>query len=172
MFIELPNTIEGLVRVADLSDDYYNYDERTYAMIGERTGKIFRIGDEVSVRVVNVNKEERAIDFEIVGMKSNKPRRSGGKGPVNLGGGSGGGRGRGGRGRGSSDRNGDSSRSGRSRGRRGDSSSPRNEEKESGRGGKSSRNKRDDRFNPTKSKSKSKKNKPFYEKVAKGNKKR
>ncbi|MEH7401550.1 ribonuclease R [Gottfriedia acidiceleris] len=177
MFIELPNTIEGLVRVADLSDDYYNYDERTYAMIGERTGKIFRIGDEVSVRVVNVNKEERAIDFEIVGMKSNKPRRSGGRGPVNLGGGSGSGRGRGGRGRGSSsDRNGDSSRSGRSRGRRGDSSrgdsSPRNDERDSTRGGKSSRNKRDDRFNPTKSKSKSKKNKPFYEKVAKGNKKR
>lgn len=175
MFIELPNTIEGLVRVADLSDDYYNYDERSYAMIGERTGKIFRIGDEVSVRVANVNKEERAIDFEIVGMKSNKPRRSGGRGPENLGGGPSGGRGRG-RGRGPSDRNTDSSRNGRSRGgRRGDNptvTSTPNEEKDNGRKGKSSRNKRDDRFNPTKSKSKSKKNKPFYDKVAKGNKKK
>ena len=39
------------------------------AMIGERTGNVFRIGDEITIRVVNVNKEERAIDFEIVGMK-------------------------------------------------------------------------------------------------------
>ena len=40
-----------------------------YAMIGERTGNVFRIGDEITVRVVNVNKDERSIDFEIVGMK-------------------------------------------------------------------------------------------------------
>jgi len=170
MFIELPNTIEGLVRVADLSDDYYNYDERHYAMVGERTGKIFRIGDEVSIRVANVNKEERAIDFEIVGMKSNKPRRSGGRGPVNRdGGGGSGGRGRG-RGRGPTDRNTDRNRGGSSRGRRGgDSTTTSSEERDSGRNGKP-RNKRDDRFNPTKSKSKKKK--PFYDKVAKGNKKR
>ncbi|GGE81405.1 ribonuclease R [Priestia taiwanensis] len=74
MFVELPNTIEGLVHVSYLTDDYYRYDERQYAMIGERTGNVFRIGDEIKIRVVNVNKDERAIDFEIVGMKGS-PRR-------------------------------------------------------------------------------------------------
>ncbi|WP_462411366.1 ribonuclease R [Neobacillus sp. Marseille-QA0830] len=74
MFVELQNTIEGLVHVSYMTDDYYRFDERHYAMIGERTGKVFRIGDEITVRVINVNKEERSIDFEIVGMKGT-PRR-------------------------------------------------------------------------------------------------
>ncbi|MDP4171759.1 MAG: ribonuclease R, partial [Bacillota bacterium] len=53
-------------------------DERHFAMIGERTGNVFRIGDEITVRVVKVNKDERAIDFEIVGMKgTRRPERSG-----------------------------------------------------------------------------------------------
>jgi ribonuclease R len=72
MFVELPNTIEGLVHVSYMTDDYYRYDERHYAMIGERTGNVYRIGDEITVRVVNVNKEERSIDFEIVGMKGTR----------------------------------------------------------------------------------------------------
>ena len=74
MFVELPNTIEGLVHVSYMTDDYYRYDERHYAMIGERTGNVFRIGDEITVRVIKVNKDERSIDFEIVGMKGT-PRR-------------------------------------------------------------------------------------------------
>ncbi|WP_129732067.1 ribonuclease R [Ectobacillus funiculus] len=74
MFVELPNTIEGLIHVSYLTDDYYRYDEQHYAMIGERTGKVFRIGDEVTIRVVKVNKDERSIDFEVVGMKGS-PRR-------------------------------------------------------------------------------------------------
>jgi ribonuclease R len=72
LFVELPNTIEGLVHVSYLTDDYYRYDERHYAMIGERTGKVYRIGDEITVRVINVNKDERIVDFEIVGMKGNR----------------------------------------------------------------------------------------------------
>ncbi|MBS4174022.1 ribonuclease R [Bacillus sp. FJAT-49736] len=75
MFVELPNTIEGLVHVSYMTDDYYRYDERQYAMIGERTANVFRIGDEITVRVINVNKDEHDIDFEIVGMKNNRPRR-------------------------------------------------------------------------------------------------
>jgi ribonuclease R len=74
MFVELPNTIEGLVHVSYMTDDYYRYEERQLAMIGERTGNVFRIGDEITVRVINVNKDERSIDFEIVGMKGT-PRR-------------------------------------------------------------------------------------------------
>lgn len=74
LFVELPNTIEGLVHVSYLTDDYYHYDENQYAMIGERTGNVFRIGDEIEVRVVNVNVDERIIDFEVVGMKPRKER--------------------------------------------------------------------------------------------------
>ncbi len=74
LFVELPNTIEGLVHVSYLTDDYYRFEERHYAMIGERTGNVFRIGDEITVRCVNVNIEERVVDFEIVGMKPRKER--------------------------------------------------------------------------------------------------
>ncbi|WP_077619439.1 ribonuclease R [Bacillus sinesaloumensis] len=76
MFVELPNTIEGLVHVSYLTDDYYRYDERSYAMIGERTGNVFRIGDEITVRVINVNKDERSVDFEVVGMKGSRQKLS------------------------------------------------------------------------------------------------
>ncbi|MDM5330361.1 ribonuclease R [Neobacillus sp. CF12] len=76
MFVELPNTIEGLVHVSYLTDDYYRFDERHFAMIGERTGNVFRIGDEITVRVVKVNKDERSIDFEVVGMKGTRRERT------------------------------------------------------------------------------------------------
>lgn len=75
LFVELPNTIEGLVHVSYLTDDYYRFDEKFMAMIGERTGNVFRIGDEISIRVVNVNVDERSIDFEIVGMKGTPRKR-------------------------------------------------------------------------------------------------
>ncbi|WP_368503345.1 ribonuclease R [Alkalihalophilus sp. As8PL] len=74
LFVELENTIEGLVHVSYLTDDYYHYDEKQYAMIGERTAQVFRIGDEIEVRVVNVNVDEASIDFEVVGMKPRQPR--------------------------------------------------------------------------------------------------
>ena len=74
LFVELPNTIEGLVHVSYMTDDYYRYDERHLAMIGERTGNVYRIGDEITIRVINVNKDERSIDFEIVGMKGTRRR--------------------------------------------------------------------------------------------------
>ncbi|KIL50006.1 ribonuclease R [Jeotgalibacillus soli] len=99
MFVELPNTIEGLVHVSYMTDDYYRFDERHMAMIGERTANVFRIGDEITVRVVNVNKDERAIDFEIVGMKGS-PRERRDTAKVIQGGG----RGRSGRGNDASDK--------------------------------------------------------------------
>ncbi|MBA4496183.1 ribonuclease R [Paenactinomyces guangxiensis] len=66
IFVELPNTIEGLVHLSYLTDDYYHYDEGSYSLIGERTGHIFRIGDPVRIRVSGVNLEERKIDFELL----------------------------------------------------------------------------------------------------------
>ena len=44
MFIELPNTIEGMVHISNMTDDYYQFDERQMALIGERQAKVFRIG--------------------------------------------------------------------------------------------------------------------------------
>lgn len=83
MFIELPNTIEGMVHVSEMTDDYYHFDERQMAMIGERQAKVFRIGDPVTIKVVNVDVDERMIDFQIVGMplpkKERSPRPSRGK---------------------------------------------------------------------------------------------
>lgn len=71
-FVELENTIDGLVHVTDLSDDFYFFDERNLQYIGQRTGKKFRMSDPVKVRVSSASKKEKAIDFEIVGIKSNK----------------------------------------------------------------------------------------------------
>ena len=75
LFVKLPNTIEGLVHVSYMVDDYYHYDERHFAMIGERTGNVYRIGDEITVRLIKVDKDEHDIDFEIVGMKKKAPRK-------------------------------------------------------------------------------------------------
>jgi len=69
MFVELDNTVEGLIRLSDLSDDYYHFHELHMALIGERTSRVFRIGDEVRIRVARVNMEEYTIDFEMVDMK-------------------------------------------------------------------------------------------------------
>lgn len=68
MFIELPNTIEGMVHISNMTDDYYQFDERQMALIGERQAKVFRIGDQVTVKVTHVDVDERMIDFQIVGM--------------------------------------------------------------------------------------------------------
>lgn len=74
MFVELPNTIEGLVHVSYMTDDHYQYQERHMALIGDRTGTVYRIGDPVEVEVLSVNLEERLIDFKVVGMPERQPR--------------------------------------------------------------------------------------------------
>ncbi len=66
IFVELPNTVEGLIHVSFLTDDYYHYDEGSYSLIGERTGRIMRIGDKVRIKVSGVNIEERKVDFELL----------------------------------------------------------------------------------------------------------
>ena len=69
MFVELENTVEGLIRLSDLTDDYYHFHELHMALIGERTSRVFRIGDEVRIRVARVNMDEYTIEFEMVDMK-------------------------------------------------------------------------------------------------------
>lgn len=64
MYVELPNLIEGRVGYNTM-DDFYDYNEELETLIGERTKKVYRLGDEVEVKVVKASKELREIDFEI-----------------------------------------------------------------------------------------------------------
>lgn len=113
MFVELPNTIEGLVHVSNLTDDYYQFDDRQMMMIGERTKRQFRIGDEVKVRVIGVKPEESSIDFEIVGMAQNTRRSSRKETPKVI----------------RSGRSGDKPRDGKKRGEGGADRKPKNKKK-------------------------------------------
>lgn len=63
LYVQLENTIEGLVHVSSLDDDYYVYNEKHYCFIGEHTRKIYRLGDKVKVRLVKVDLSTRNIDF-------------------------------------------------------------------------------------------------------------
>ena len=65
IYVELPNTIEGLIHVTNLYDDHYNYIEDSYEMVGEHTGKTYKLGQTVIVRVIGTSKVERTIDFEL-----------------------------------------------------------------------------------------------------------
>lgn len=68
MYVELPNTIEGLVHVVNMTDDHYEYKEGFYEMQGERTGKCYKLGQEVYVRVLGADRLSRTIDFGIEGQ--------------------------------------------------------------------------------------------------------
>lgn len=65
MFIELPNLIEGLVKLEDMKDDTYVYDETRFCLKGTSKKKIYRLGDNVRVIVKNASKEAKTIDFEL-----------------------------------------------------------------------------------------------------------
>ena len=66
IFVELENTIEGLIRYETLGDEYFIYNEERREAIGEHSNKIYKIGDKVKIRVADANKTLRRIDFEIV----------------------------------------------------------------------------------------------------------
>ena len=66
IFVELENTVEGLVRFENLGDEYFIYDEDRKRLIGEKTNKVYKIGDKVKIKVISANKMLRQIDFEIV----------------------------------------------------------------------------------------------------------
>lgn len=65
-YVELPNTVEGLVHIMTLKDDYYNFDEENYRLVGEQHGRVFRLGEPVRVRVRNAEPANRTIDFTYV----------------------------------------------------------------------------------------------------------
>jgi ribonuclease R len=66
IFVELENTIEGLVRISSLVDDYYIYDEENHLFRGERTKKTYRIGDEVKIKVIKADIAQKQIDFALI----------------------------------------------------------------------------------------------------------
>ena len=65
LFVELPNTIEGLIHITSLYDDYYVYDDRYMTLIGEKSGRKFSLGEKIQVLVSNVNLDSREIFFEV-----------------------------------------------------------------------------------------------------------
>ncbi len=67
IFVEIPQfMVEGLVHISDLADDYYIFEERAYRLKGQNSGRIYRLGDEVRVRVVRADASERLLDFVLV----------------------------------------------------------------------------------------------------------
>lgn len=66
IFVELENTVEGLIRFEDLGDEYFIYDEERKRLIGERSNKTYKIGDKVTIKVKRASKLLRQIDFELV----------------------------------------------------------------------------------------------------------
>lgn len=66
VFVELANTIEGLIHISNMDDDYYIYDEKHLSLIGERTKKVYKLGDEIKIRVAKVDMTVHEIYFEIV----------------------------------------------------------------------------------------------------------
>ena len=65
LYVELPNTVEGLVHVTSLQGDYFEYNESAYEMVGVHTGKAYKLGQAVKVQVVGADKMTRTIDFEL-----------------------------------------------------------------------------------------------------------
>ena len=66
VYVELPNTVEGMIHVSKLPGDYFVYDENTYEMTGQDTGKTYRLGESVRVCVDGVERMTRSVDFSIV----------------------------------------------------------------------------------------------------------
>ncbi len=67
MFVELKEIlISGVVRLVDMADDYYEFDSKRHLLIGKRTGKIYKLGQEIMLRLISINKARRHLNFEIV----------------------------------------------------------------------------------------------------------
>ncbi|MFI3171290.1 MAG: ribonuclease R [Eubacteriales bacterium] len=70
IYVELENTIEGLVHVTSMTDDHYDYYEDRYEMIGQHTRNVFKLGQEIHVEVMGIDRLQRTIDFKIAKIKA------------------------------------------------------------------------------------------------------
>jgi len=66
LFVELENTVEGLVHISVMDDDYYEYVEKQLALVGRKTHRTFRIGQPVKVQLMRVDKDQREVDFKLL----------------------------------------------------------------------------------------------------------
>ena len=66
MFVELENTVEGLVRFENMGNEYFIFDEASKKLIGENSKKTYKIGDKVCVKVLDASKSFRKVSFELV----------------------------------------------------------------------------------------------------------
>ena len=66
LYVELPNTVEGLVHVADMRDDHYEFSEQTYELTGVRTGRVYKLGQSVRVCVSAADKLQRTVNFDLI----------------------------------------------------------------------------------------------------------
>lgn len=77
IFVEITETAsEGLIRMVDLNDDYYDFDRDNFRIVGQRKGRVFTFGDKLTVRVKETNLSRRSMDLELVGMAGNRGRKS------------------------------------------------------------------------------------------------
>ena len=63
IYVELPDTVEGMIRISDLTDDFYYYDEKKYILVGERTGKTYTLGQNMKIKVAGTDTARRTVDF-------------------------------------------------------------------------------------------------------------
>ncbi len=80
-FVSLENTVEGLVHIQNLTDDYYEFDPRGYCLRGTRTHRTFVLGQKIKIKVTGANKEKKTVDFQLaeeVKRKSTPPTHKGG----------------------------------------------------------------------------------------------
>jgi len=63
IFVELDNTVEGMIPIGELKDDYYFYNEKAASLTGERTRKNYRLGDQIEIKVIRADREEGKITF-------------------------------------------------------------------------------------------------------------
>lgn len=76
-YVELPNTIEGLVHVTSLLDDYYSYQNETYELVGEETNRRYKLGQNVKIKVAGTDRVMKTIDFRIVSEEEEMPQKNG-----------------------------------------------------------------------------------------------
>ncbi len=79
LFVELPNTCEGFIPAAAMSSDYFIYDEANLSLVGEKTGKVYRLGQTVGITVVDADRQLRTVDFRLQGDGDTPYRPSKGK---------------------------------------------------------------------------------------------
>ena len=70
IFVEIvQNKCEGMVRLRDIKEDHFDFDEEHYAVVGRKTGKMYQLGDEVYIRVKNADLVKRQLDFDLIGSR-------------------------------------------------------------------------------------------------------